>query len=154
MSVKACFRQLPRRHKPVPYWRILALVAASHLQLASVLDRSNNFSRVQGMALGAAAKRGAIPMSTPTPDSFRKESSQKESAPLRCRICDKPVAIETAKSDAAGRAVHEECYALKVKLEQASQDGHADATRPWKVVAAEVSREHDPQKMIRTHPRT
>jgi hypothetical protein len=27
-----------------------------------------------------------------------------------CPICDKPVILETAKTDDDGRAVHEECY--------------------------------------------
>ena len=64
-----------------------------------------------------------------------------------CQICGKPLPVETAKADADGKTIHEECYALKVELEDASQDGHANVTRPWKVIAAEVSREQDPKKM-------
>jgi len=30
--------------------------------------------------------------------------------PLLCAICDKPVELETSKTDEQGRAVHEECY--------------------------------------------
>jgi hypothetical protein len=57
--------------------------------------------------------------------------------------------VETAKTDADGKAIHEECYALNVKFENAKKsthDGRADeatdgaATRPWKVVAQEVAR--------------
>jgi hypothetical protein len=33
---------------------------------------------------------------------------------LRCRICRKPVAVEIAKTDGNGQAVHEECYTLSV----------------------------------------
>jgi hypothetical protein len=33
---------------------------------------------------------------------------------INCSICDKPVALETAKTDEVGQAVHEECYLLKV----------------------------------------
>jgi hypothetical protein len=29
---------------------------------------------------------------------------------LICRICGKPLAIESAKTDAEGKAVHEACY--------------------------------------------
>jgi hypothetical protein len=31
-----------------------------------------------------------------------------------CSICDKPVPLETSKTDEGGKAVHEECYVLKV----------------------------------------
>jgi hypothetical protein len=34
-----------------------------------------------------------------------------------CCICDQPVALETAKTDERGRAVHEECYVLKLRLQ-------------------------------------
>jgi len=33
---------------------------------------------------------------------------------LQCRICSKPVAVEIAKTDGDGQAVHEECYILSV----------------------------------------
>jgi len=49
-------------------------------------------------------------MGIPSPDSSRKE----EVATLRCIICDKPIAIENAKTDCDGNAFHGECYALKV----------------------------------------
>jgi hypothetical protein len=32
-----------------------------------------------------------------------------------CRICGEPVNLQIAKSDEDGKAVHEECYVLKVK---------------------------------------
>jgi hypothetical protein len=76
-----------------------------------------------------------------------------------CWICGKVVDLKTCKTDEHGNAVHGECYAAnvalrgraqpsgkKITLEHASQDGHTPATRPWKVVAAEVSREQDPKK--------
>lgn len=31
---------------------------------------------------------------------------------LRCRICNLPVPVETAKTDSEGQAVHETCYLL------------------------------------------
>jgi hypothetical protein len=31
-----------------------------------------------------------------------------------CHICNKPVALEIAKTDEMGRAVHEGCYFLKL----------------------------------------
>ena len=33
---------------------------------------------------------------------------------LACRICRKPVAVETAKTDSYGQAVHEECYLVSL----------------------------------------
>lgn len=47
-----------------------------------------------------------------------------KSSPLLCRICGKSVAVESCKTDDDGKAVHEGCYVLKLKLEQASEDGH------------------------------
>lgn len=41
--------------------------------------------------------------------------SQRDSRP-RCPICDLPVALETAKTDENGRAIHEDCYAMKLAL--------------------------------------
>jgi uncharacterized Zn finger protein (UPF0148 family) len=40
-----------------------------------------------------------------------------------CPICNKAVPLETAetaKTDEHGRAMHEECYLLKVRLEEAT----------------------------------
>jgi hypothetical protein len=42
---------------------------------------------------------------------------QKLKSPLLCRICGKPVAIETSKADDEGKAIHEDCYVKRVKLE-------------------------------------
>lgn len=41
-------------------------------------------------------------------------------AEFNCFICNKPVDINTAKADSAGRAVHEECYVLRLLLKQAT----------------------------------
>jgi hypothetical protein len=49
---------------------------------------------------------------------------KKKSSPLLCRICGKPVAIETCKTDDGGKAVHEECYVLRLTPEQRITDGH------------------------------
>jgi hypothetical protein len=37
-----------------------------------------------------------------------------------CPICAKAVALETAKTDEVGTAIHDRCYLLKLKLKQAS----------------------------------
>lgn len=39
---------------------------------------------------------------------------------VRCSICEKPVSLESAKADEYGRTIHEECYALKMKLKRAT----------------------------------
>ncbi|HXO30790.1 MAG TPA: hypothetical protein VN901_00400 [Candidatus Acidoferrales bacterium] len=39
---------------------------------------------------------------------------------VRCSICEQLVSVESAKSDEYGRTIHEECYALKMKLKQAT----------------------------------
>jgi hypothetical protein len=41
-------------------------------------------------------------------------------AEVNCSICDKPVTLETAKTEEFGRAVHDECYLLKVGIKTAS----------------------------------
>jgi len=38
----------------------------------------------------------------------------------RCSLCDKPVPLDTSKTDEYGKAVHEECYLLKMRLERAT----------------------------------
>ena len=42
-----------------------------------------------------------------------------EPALPRCSLCDKPVPLEASKTDESGKAVHEECYVLKIRLRQA-----------------------------------
>jgi hypothetical protein len=37
-----------------------------------------------------------------------------------CPICNRPVALEQAKTDEHGRAIHEDCYLVRVKLEGAT----------------------------------
>jgi hypothetical protein len=36
---------------------------------------------------------------------------------INCSICNQPVALEIAKTDDSGQAVHEECYVLKLGVE-------------------------------------
>ena len=39
---------------------------------------------------------------------------------VRCSICEQPVSLKSVKTDEYGRTIHEECYALKMKLKQAT----------------------------------
>jgi hypothetical protein len=36
----------------------------------------------------------------------------------KCSICNEPVELETAKTDEDGKAVHEECYAGRMRLKE------------------------------------
>jgi hypothetical protein len=40
-----------------------------------------------------------------------------------CFICGKTILLEIAKTNECGRAVHEECYVLRMKLEKATTAG-------------------------------
>src|SRR5207302_8428645 len=41
-----------------------------------------------------------------------------------CPVCNKDVSLEAAKTDEDGRALHEECYILKLHLWEATQSEH------------------------------
>jgi hypothetical protein len=47
-------------------------------------------------------------------------TSHGEKISPRCPICNRHVDLETAKTDEHGLATHEECYLLKVRLEEAT----------------------------------
>jgi hypothetical protein len=50
-----------------------------------------------------------------------QKDAQKLKVLLLCRICGKPVPVETSKTDRDGKAIHEDCY-VKVTLERVSRD--------------------------------
>lgn len=50
-------------------------------------------------------------------NSFQQQIPKKPEFPM-CPICNRHVILETAKADEYGRAMHEECYVLKLHLEQ------------------------------------
>jgi len=56
-----------------------------------------------------------------SPQNVSPRLKGKSSSLPLCRICGKPVAIETCKTDEAGRAVHEECYVVEFASEQATR---------------------------------
>ncbi len=47
--------------------------------------------------------------------------SVSQDVPLFCPICGRVVKIEAAKTDEYGKAIHEDCYVLKVQLKHASE---------------------------------
>jgi hypothetical protein len=58
-------------------------------------------------------KTGRLRQSSPAPASS-------EPGLLRCSLCQMPVPLESSKTDENGKAVHEECYTLRLRLEQAT----------------------------------
>ena len=49
---------------------------------------------------------------------------------INCSICNQPGALEIAKTDDFGRAVHEECYVLKLGSSRAEHSvQHAESSR-------------------------
>jgi hypothetical protein len=40
---------------------------------------------------------------------------------FNCSICNKPVDLQTCKTDGSGRVVHEQCYVLRQALKNATQ---------------------------------
>ena len=75
-------------------------VAGSH---NAVTGTSPSRSRPQRSA--SLDKQSKARLTTPLPESE-----------INCSICGKPVAIETAKTDEAGQAAHDECYLLKLGI--------------------------------------
>ena len=41
---------------------------------------------------------------------------------LLCQICGLPVPVETSKADAAGKAIHEDCYIKAMALAEAIRE--------------------------------
>jgi len=57
-----------------------------------------------------------------------------------CSICNKPVKLETVKSNEDGHAVHDECYLVKIS-------GKVPCRR-WQVIAQELSTEINPERVL------
>jgi hypothetical protein len=45
----------------------------------------------------------------------RKDRDRQVFVSPNCSVCERPVQLETSRVDELGKAVHEECYVLKVK---------------------------------------
>jgi len=56
---------------------------------------------------------GLQPSGAPKSDVLPVVSIPASQAPL-CAVCNQPVPLELAKTDEAGRAIHDECYLHKV----------------------------------------
>jgi len=56
-----------------------------------------------------------------------RRSAVRKGIPLPlCSICDKPVQLETSNTDEDGKAIHEECYILKLKQNRVTKPAPAN----------------------------
>src|SRR5262249_328976 len=66
-----------------------------------------------------------------------------DTSSLLCRICHKPVPIETFRTDSDGEAVHGDCY-----VQEIHHDGNVkEQKRSWSAIAEELSQEQDSGKV-------
>jgi hypothetical protein len=42
-------------------------------------------------------------------------------APFLCCLCSEPIDLRTAKTDEYGKAIHEECYVLRMRMTRGMQ---------------------------------
>jgi hypothetical protein len=56
----------------------------------------------------------------PTVKRWRRSDKTGRITLPACAVCNRPVQLETSKTDENGKAVHGECYVLKVKLIRAT----------------------------------
>ena len=64
--------------------------------------------------------RGALELKTGRLGQSSPQLGSRASGLIRCSLCQKPVPLESSKTDENGKAVHEECYALRWRLKQAT----------------------------------
>jgi len=53
-------------------------------------------------------------------------------APRPCPICNQPIDLKAAKTDERGKAIHEDCYVMKINFEQAAGTPGSIDFRPEK----------------------
>ena len=82
-------------------------------QAANEQDPSKFRAIVLEIDLVLELKTGRLRHSSP-------QLSSSESGLVRCSLCQMPVPLESSKTDENGKAVHEECYMLRLRLEQAT----------------------------------
>jgi hypothetical protein len=73
--------------------------------LAGQLLKKRNHENLKGKPMSLISWTGG---------RFRQERDPEMPDYLLCSICDNPVQIETSKTDELGKAVHAECYVLKI----------------------------------------
>lgn len=60
---------------------------------------------------------------------------------INCSICNKPVSLESARTDEAGRAVHQECYLLSVATKTGRDSVHRAITNAERKYSTESQRQ-------------
>ena len=99
-----------------------ARVQTPERRSVKVLDPMYASGQTDPSAGATLAALWGFAMDTPnvrTPPSTEMRSKFQSEA-VHCSICDRLVPLEIAKSDEYGRAIHEECYALKMQLKSAT----------------------------------
>lgn len=66
-----------------------------------------------------AVRKLTLPEAEQTP-LLRYRMARYAQTELHCSICGKPIDINTSKTDAASKAMHEECYVLRQMLKQST----------------------------------
>jgi hypothetical protein len=68
------------------------------------------------LCYGAASKEPVVPLHMGD-DSMKKvpQGASKSGLP-RCSVCNEPVELRIAKTDEDGKAIHEECYVLRMQM--------------------------------------
>ena len=87
------------------YWRELCDRAVNEQDPAKFLTIIREINTLLEL------KRGRFKQSRPQLVSEEPELA-------RCSLCDKPVPLEASKTDERGKAVHEECYVLNLRLKR------------------------------------
>lgn len=83
----------------------------------------DNFSRRDGVC-GYRLPEKETAMTT-------HEHLQTKFAPRLCPVCNEPIDLRVSKTDEQGRAIHEDCYALKIDVERATgAQGSFDQGKP------------------------
>jgi hypothetical protein len=65
-----------------------------------------------------------------------------------CCICGRAIALETAKTNEYGCALHEECYVLRLQLEQATKPVGTKSTQAITEMVEELSGKLSPVRSL------
>jgi hypothetical protein len=81
-------------------------------QAANEQDPEKFCAIVREISAVLELKTGRLGQSSPRPASSA-------SGLIRCSLCQRPVPLESSKTDENGKTVHEECYVLGLRLKRA-----------------------------------
>lgn len=96
-------------------WLALCEQAANEQDADKLLAVARDINVVLELKIGRLKQAG--------PQVVRETSERQ-----RCILCDNPVLLSSSKTDENGKAVHEECYLLRMRLRRAiSKDNDVHA---------------------------